>query len=121
LVIHTVVADDPHAAYTRAFWWLGGTLKIFGHGIVFLVVEETLNNFRFGTEHLRVIQIRIPLHRLRMATQKGKHWFLFPFVSKSGNRRDAVHLDIKRPRPSRNVNENPRRRVLQRQSRWIKP
>jgi len=35
-VIHTVVADDPHAAYTRAFWWLGGTLKIFGHGIVFL-------------------------------------------------------------------------------------
>src|SRR5580704_14845823 len=44
--------------------------------------------------------------------KERKTWVLFPLVSKSGNRCDAVYLDIKRPRPSRNVNENSRRRIL---------
>jgi len=85
---------------------------VTGQGFIPNVVDETLNNFQFGTEHLRVIQLRIPLHRLRMASKERKTWLLFPLVSKSGNRCDAVYLDIKRPRPSRNVDENPRRRVL---------
>src|ERR1700722_9059991 len=70
----------------------------------------TLNNFQSGTEHFRVIQIRISQHRLRMASKRTETSFLFPLVFKSGNRCDAVYLDIKRPRPSRNVNENPRGR-----------
>ena len=50
------------------------------------------------------------------ASRRTENMVSFPLVSESGDRCDAVYLDIKRPRPSRNVNEDPRRWVLREES-----
>ena len=87
--------------------------SLHGSGTYTECCRQTLNNFQLGDGASSRNSDTHPTAQTSDEPQKErKTWFLFRLVSKSGNRCDAVYLDIKRPRPSRNVNEYPRRRVL---------